>query len=116
MFFFQIFQGNKLSYFIDGRDPGHSSWMRFIQCARSKDEQNLCVFQYRDDVYYRSFKDITVGEELLVWYDDKYLQHFGIPTGLQDLSSMTLGVGGMSIVSNKKSIFLSIFDFRVPKI
>lgn len=90
--------------------------MRFIQCARSKDEQNLCVFQYRDDVYYRSFKDITVGEELLVWYDDKYLQHFGIPTGLQDLSSTTLGVGGMPIVSNKKSIFLSIFDFRVPKI
>ena len=107
MFFFQIFEGNKLSYFIDGRDPGHSSWMRFIQCARSKDEQNLCVFQYRNDVYYRSFKDIAAGEELLVWYDEKYLQHFGIPTGLQNLSSMTRGVEGKPMDSNERSLILT---------
>ena len=72
-------------YFIDGSDLESSSWMRFIQCARSKQEQNLFAFQYRGNVYYRSFKDIAVGEELLVWYDDKYLQHFGIPTGLQEI-------------------------------
>lgn len=68
--------------------------MRFIQCARSKDEQNLFVFQYKDNVYYRSFKDIAVGEELLVWYDDKYNQHFGIPTGLQELRFVTNQGGG----------------------
>ena len=72
-------------YLIDGSDEESSSWMRFIQCARSKDEQNLVAFQYKGNVYYRSFKDIVVGEELLVWYDDKYLQHFGIPTGLQEI-------------------------------
>lgn len=108
MFFFQIFEGNKLNYFIDGRDPSHSSWMRFIQCARSKDEQNLCVFQYRNDIYYRSFKDIAVGVELLVWYDEKYLQHFGIPSGLQDLSSKTRGAGGKPMDSNGfKSLFVT---------
>jgi len=76
-------------HFIDGSDLESSSWMRFIQCARSKDEQNLFAFQYKGNVYYRSFKDIAVGEELLVWYDDKYLQHFGIPTGLQEMGFVT---------------------------
>ena len=71
--------------------------MRFIQCARSKDEQNLFAFQYKGNVYYRSFKDIAVGEELLVWYDDRYLQHFGIPTGLYDIFFATHDAEGRSI-------------------
>ena len=97
-FFFQVYEDNKLSYFIDGREEGYSSWMRFIQCARSKDEQNLFAFQYKDSVYYRSFKDIDVGDELLVWYDDGYLQHFGIPTGLQDTFFVTSDAGGRFIL------------------
>lgn len=68
--------------------------MRFIQCARSIEEQNLSAFQYKDKVYYRSFKQIGIGEELLVWYDDGYLQHFGIPTGLHDMSFVTHGSQG----------------------
>ena len=89
-----------MSYFLDGSDESHSSWMRFIQCARSKDEQNLFAFQYKDNVYYRSFRDIAVGEELLVWYDDRYLQHFGIPTGLQEMSFVTNDdYGGRSSVA-----------------
>ena len=72
--------------------------MRFIQCARSKGEQNLFVFQYKNNVYYRSFKDIAEGEELLVWYDDRYLQHFGIPTGIQDTPFVTNGTGGRYIL------------------
>ena len=71
--------------------------MRFIQCARSKDEQNLFAFQYKDNVYYRSFRDIAVGEELLVWYDDRYLQDFGIPTGLHDMFFVTHDAEGRSI-------------------
>ena len=93
----QIFEDNKLSHFLDGKDEGHSSWMRFIQCARSKDEQNLFAFQYKDNVYYRSFRDIAVGEEFLVWYDDRYLQHFGIPTGLHDMCFVTHDAEGRLI-------------------
>lgn len=89
-------------HFIDGSNEELSSWMRFIQCARSSDEQNLFAFQYKGNVYYRSFKDIAVGEELLVWYDEKYLQHFGIPTGLQDMS-FVINQGGRL---NKRDFFL----------
>ena len=57
--------------------------MRFIRCARHKGEQNLYAFQYNGNIYYRAFKDIPTGTELLVWYDDKYPMYMGIPLGVQ---------------------------------
>ena len=84
--YFKIFDGSKLTCFIDGSDEETSGWMRFIQCARSKVEQNLYAFQYKGEVYYRAFKDVTVGKELLVWYDERYVQYFGIPFGYQSMS------------------------------
>ena len=56
-----------------------SSWMRFIQCARYKEEQNMTVFQYCGNVYYRAFRHIPAGRELLVWYDEKYSEFIDIP-------------------------------------
>lgn len=43
-----------------------------IQCARHKEEQNMTVFQYAGNLYYRAFRDIVPYTELLVWYDDRY--------------------------------------------
>lgn len=57
--------------------------MRFIRCARHKGEQNLFAFQYNGNIYYRAFKDIPTGTELLVWYDEKYPMYMGIPLGIQ---------------------------------
>lgn len=85
-YMWEIFDGSKLTCFIDGSDEETSGWMRFIQCARSKVEQNLYAFQYKGEVYYRAFKDVAVGKELLVWYDERYVQHFGIPFGYQSMS------------------------------
>ena len=66
--------------------------MRFIRCARHKQEQNLYLFQFKGRIFYRAFKEIAVGEELLVWYDEKYSQYMGIPTGLQEVPvTMTTG-------------------------
>ena len=56
-----------------------SSWMRFIQCARYKEEQNMTVFQYCGNIYYRAFRQIPAGRELLVWYDEKYSEFIDIP-------------------------------------
>lgn len=68
-------------YCLDGSDKNCSSWMRFIRCARHKQEQNLFAFQHDMSIFYRAFQDIPRGTELLVWYDDNYLQHMGIPVG-----------------------------------
>jgi len=87
--FKQIYENHKLACFLDSSDENSSSWMRFIQCARHFDEQNLFVFQYYGSIYYRAFKDILVGKELLVWYDEKYPQYFGIPHEIFDLSMLS---------------------------
>ena len=56
--------------------------MNFIQCARSNQEQNLKVLQCNSCLYFEALRDITVSEELLVWYDDtQYDVHMGIPVG-----------------------------------
>lgn len=79
----EIYEGRTLSHYIDGSDQNTASWMRFIRCARHKDEQNLFAFQYNENIYYRAFKDIPYGTELLVWYDENYPMYMGIPLAVQ---------------------------------
>lgn len=55
--------------------------MRYVNCARSESEQNLVAFQHRGQIYYRSFKDIAPGTELLVWYGHDYGKELGIFRG-----------------------------------
>ena len=81
----QIFKEGKLAGYIDGSNENVSSWMRFIRCARHRGEQNLFAFQYLGKVFYRSFKAILPGQEMLVWYDEKYPQYFGIPSAIFDM-------------------------------
>ena len=66
--------------------------MRFIGCARYKEEQNLYAIQYDDNIFYRAFKDIAVGTEMLVWYDESYMQYMGIPLQWQETKLSTKGV------------------------
>lgn len=86
-FNFQIFQNGELTGYIDGSDVKLTSWMRFIRSARHKKEQNLFAFQYLGRIFYRAFKDILPGEEMLVWYDEKYPQYLGIPWTIFDLAA-----------------------------
>lgn len=62
--------------------------MRFIRCARHKQEQNLFAFQYLGRVFYRTFKPIVPGQEMLVWYDEKYPQYLGIPWTIFDMGAV----------------------------
>jgi len=87
-YLWEIYNDGRLLYYLDATDEESSSWMRFIKCARHRNEQNLFAFQYCGNIYYRAFKDIPVGTELLVWYEDVYPQYFGIPISIHDLNSM----------------------------
>ena len=64
--------------FVDAQDISRANWMRFVNCSRNQNEQNLVAFQFRGNVYYRAIKDIPPGLELLVWYGDDYGQELGI--------------------------------------
>ena len=68
----QIIENGRVTYVVDARDEGYSNWLRFVNCARNDDEQNLVAFQFRGEIYYRSYKTIEPGMELLVWYGDRY--------------------------------------------
>lgn len=84
----QIFRDGKLVGYIDGSNENVSSWMRFIRCARHRGEQNLFAFQYLGKVFYRTFKKILPGQEMLVWYDEKYPQYLGVPQAIFDLGAV----------------------------
>ena len=74
--------------------------MSMIQCARHKEEQNMTVFQYNGNLYYRAFRDILPYTELLVWYDDRYSDSMDIErismAGSDALSSRISGNGRYS--------------------
>ena len=49
-----------------------SSLPRYVNCARTEEEQNLVAFQYRGGILYRCCRSLAVGEELLVFYGQEY--------------------------------------------
>lgn len=98
----EIYEGTTLSHYIDGSDENTASWMRFIRCARHQEEQNLFAFQYNGNIYYRAFKDITFGTELLVWYDENYPMYMGIPLGIQIDAVYTTSSTPITVPQEKK--------------
>ncbi|XP_013162565.1 PREDICTED: histone-lysine N-methyltransferase PRDM9-like [Papilio xuthus] len=75
----QIFdKNNKPSHVVDGGDGHRSNWMRFINCSRNRNEQNLIAFQYKGQIYYRTIKIIPRNTELLVYYGSEAAHGLGI--------------------------------------
>ncbi|KAF7259117.1 hypothetical protein EG68_03326 [Paragonimus skrjabini miyazakii] len=60
--------GGVKSHLVDARNPLRSNWLRFVNCARCDEEQNLVTIQYRGKIYYRACQDIASGSELLTYY------------------------------------------------
>ncbi len=38
----------------------------------------MVAYQHRGSIYYRTFKDIKPGQELLVWYGEEYAKDLGL--------------------------------------
>ena len=57
--------------------------MRYINCPRTTDEENLFSFQYHEEIYYCVYQDILVGTELLVWYGNEYANNLGKMTSCE---------------------------------
>ncbi|XP_071964787.1 uncharacterized protein [Antedon mediterranea] len=74
----QIHKDGKRSHFVDGQKENKSNWMRYVNCARNENEQNLVSFQYQSQIYYRTFKPILAHCELLVFYGQEYAQELKI--------------------------------------
>ncbi|XP_065904126.1 zinc finger protein 431-like [Dysidea avara] len=76
-YFFEVKKSGEF-YYIDAKNEEHASWLRFINCARNEEEQNLLSFQYQGNIYCYTIKDILPGTELLVWYGEQYVKLLGL--------------------------------------
>ncbi|XP_054719286.1 histone-lysine N-methyltransferase PRDM9-like [Uloborus diversus] len=73
----KIRKGGRTDHFIEGADEKSSNWLRFVNCANVEEKQNLVAFQFRKDVYYRTYKPVLEFTELFVWYGDAYGRELG---------------------------------------
>ncbi|XP_036372284.1 histone-lysine N-methyltransferase PRDM9-like [Megalops cyprinoides] len=73
-----IYRRKLCDEYIDARRETHSNWMRYVNCARNEEEQNLVAFQHRGRILYRCFRPILPGQELLVWYGEEYARDLDI--------------------------------------
>ena len=49
-------------FYIDGEDVKQSNWLRYVNRARTKQEHNCEAYQYRGCIYYKTLREITIGE------------------------------------------------------
>ncbi|XP_058515301.1 histone-lysine N-methyltransferase PRDM7-like, partial [Ochotona princeps] len=73
----QIAKGRNSYEYVDGKDTSLTNWMRYVNCARNDEEQNLVAFQYHRQIFYHTCEVIKPGCELLIWYGDEYGQKLG---------------------------------------
>ncbi|KAM6143767.1 histone-lysine N-methyltransferase PRDM9-like isoform 2-T2 [Erethizon dorsatum] len=76
-----ITKGRHCYEYVDGKDTSQANWMRYVNCARDEDEQNLVAFQYHGQIFYRTCQAVGPGSELLVWYGDEYGEELGLKWG-----------------------------------
>ncbi|XP_045694313.1 histone-lysine N-methyltransferase PRDM9-like [Phyllostomus hastatus] len=76
-----IAKGRNCYEYVDGKDRSWANWMRYVNCARDDEEQNLVAFQYQRQIFYRTCRVIRSGCELLVWFGIEYGQELGSKWG-----------------------------------
>ncbi|XP_062941309.1 histone-lysine N-methyltransferase PRDM7-like [Cynocephalus volans] len=86
-----ITKGRNCYEYVDGKDKSRANWMRYVNCARDDEEQNLVAFQYHGQIFYRTCQVIRPGCELLVWYGDEYGQELGIKRDSKWKKELTAG-------------------------
>ncbi len=79
LFSLQISENNRILYLIDAEDIKTSNWMRYVNCSRGRHEENLEAIQCSRGIYYKTRKTIKPGQELLVYYGDKFARALRLP-------------------------------------
>ncbi|KAK3540273.1 hypothetical protein QTP70_029387, partial [Hemibagrus guttatus] len=63
------------------KDANNGNWMRYVNCARNNEEQNLVAFQYQGGILYRCCQAINPAQELLLSYEDKDAEVLSVKCG-----------------------------------
>jgi hypothetical protein len=65
----EIFDGAKSTYF-SVENKNQSNWLRYIRPAKVRDEKNIALMCFNDEIYFVTCADIEIGCELLYWSDE----------------------------------------------
>uniref|UniRef100_A0A2K5JMA4 SET domain-containing protein n=1 Tax=Colobus angolensis palliatus TaxID=336983 RepID=A0A2K5JMA4_COLAP len=60
-----ITKGRNCYEYVDGKDKSWANWMRYVNCARDDEEQNLVAFQYHRQIFYRTCE--SLGQAVNCW-------------------------------------------------
>ncbi|UJR19601.1 hypothetical protein I4U23_022735 [Adineta vaga] len=71
-------ESGQIMHYVDAAKFNKSNWLRYINCANTLAQQNLIAFITNGDVFYLVVRNISVGEELLVYYGNNYARKLGI--------------------------------------
>uniref|UniRef100_A0A7M5WT21 Uncharacterized protein n=2 Tax=Clytia hemisphaerica TaxID=252671 RepID=A0A7M5WT21_9CNID len=96
-YMWEIMKEGRVVYYVNGKDEKYGNWLRYINCSRTESEQNLVAFQYHGQIYYRAYKEMKIGDELLVWYGDEYARDLGIVA-----ADMNVGKNDSSVMENPR--------------
>ncbi|KAL7644245.1 UNVERIFIED_CONTAM: hypothetical protein RMT77_005071 [Armadillidium vulgare] len=89
-YFWRVYKGNELFYYLDGYDTTKANWMRYVSPAHSAESQNLIACQNQSNIYFYTIKPIKPDEELLVWYCKEFAARLDYPiTGEQMLHQIS---------------------------
>ena len=90
MFLLQVSEGRDLVTEYNSLLHGDFSWMVKVNPARSEEEQNMeAIHSSDDEIYFRTTRDITAGEELRIWLAPSLEQEYGIHAPISEE-----GIGG----------------------
>eukprot|EP00117_Sycon_ciliatum_P040183 scpid51388/ scgid1270/ Histone-lysine N-methyltransferase PRDM9; PR domain zinc finger protein 9; PR domain-containing protein 9 len=83
-YLWEIFEGRRISHYLDGSDPNVANWMRFVRCAPTQRDASMLAIQFEREIHYQVTRPVDAGEELTVWYaPDCYHSVHGVPAGLK---------------------------------
>lgn len=63
---------------VDAKSFLFSNWMRYVNCPRWEEEQNMVACYYYGQTYYYTYKPVPVDTELLIWYGESYARCLNI--------------------------------------
>ncbi|CAH1784033.1 unnamed protein product [Owenia fusiformis] len=71
---FNVYKNWKILFFRDGGSLDTSNWTRFMNCPRDFMELNVEAFQCKENVYFRTVRNLEPGTELLFFYGWEYAE------------------------------------------
>ncbi len=82
--YFQSHRDGEVTHYIDAYNLENGNYLRWINCARNREEENVMVYECKGKIYYATIKDIYPEQELLVYYGSNYAKDLGIDPSVFD--------------------------------